>query len=92
MAFSDVNGDGTSDVLITGRSCPFVSIAKLYTNDGTGMFTEMPGTPFEGISDGSIAFTDINGDNDQDLLITTDQDNAMPTCAATAAGASTVTR
>jgi hypothetical protein len=32
-------------------------------------FTEMTGTPFEGVAESSIAFADVDGDNDQDVLI-----------------------
>ena len=70
IAFSDVNGDGHDDVLITGRKIPAERIAKLYTNDGTGIFTEMTGTPFDGVQWGSIAFSDVNGDGHNDVLIT----------------------
>ena len=34
IAFSDVNGDGHDDVLITGQNSAFELIAKLYINDG----------------------------------------------------------
>ena len=44
-------------------------IAKLYLNDGTGNFTEETGTPFEGVGDGSIAFSDVNGGCNSDVLI-----------------------
>ncbi|MEM7374581.1 MAG: T9SS type A sorting domain-containing protein [Bacteroidota bacterium] len=37
---------------------------------GGGTFTEMTGTPFEGVEASSIAFADVDGDNDQDVLIT----------------------
>ena len=70
IAFSDVNGDGNEDVLITGRNTLSVRIAKLYINNGTGTFTEMIGTPFEAVSVGSVAFTDVNGDGSDDVLIT----------------------
>jgi len=70
IAFSDVNGDGHEDVLITGQGRLAKRIAKLYTNDGTGKFTERTGTPFEGVSGGSIAFSDVNGDGHEDVLIT----------------------
>lgn len=33
-------------------------------------FTEIIGTPFDWVEYSSIAFTDVDGDNDQDLLIT----------------------
>ena len=69
IAFADVDGDNDQDVLITGASS-VGGISKLYTNDGTGIFTEVLGTPFEGVSYSSIAFADVNGDNDQDVLIT----------------------
>ncbi len=70
IAFADVDGDNDQDVLITGRTATFNNISKLYLNDGMGNFTEKTGTPFVGVEQGSIAFADINGDNDQDVLIT----------------------
>lgn len=71
VAFADVDGDNDQDVLITGyTNIPLLRISKLYTNDGTGVFTEMIGTPFEGVDNSSIAFADVDGDNDQDVLIT----------------------
>lgn len=70
IAFSDIDGDSDPDVLITGAT-PFEGniISKLYTNE-EGNFTEVQNTPFEGVALGSIAFSDIDGDNDEDLMIT----------------------
>jgi len=70
IAFADVDGDLDQDVLITGENSSFVSISILYINDGRGNFTEMSGSPFEGVDVGSIAFADVDGDSDQDVLIT----------------------
>ena len=70
IAFADVDGDDDPDVLITGRRNEAPVISKLYINDGTGIFTEMIGTPFDDVSDGSIAFADVDDDDDQDVLIT----------------------
>ena len=70
IAFADIDGDNDQDVLITGENTPYNSSTKLYTNDGNGNFTEASGTPFVDIRLGSIAFADIDGDNDQDVLIT----------------------
>lgn len=70
IAFADVENDGDKDVFITGTNNIEERIAKLYTNDGDGHFTEATGTPFDGVSWGSIAFADIDNDDDQDLLIT----------------------
>ncbi|NND07026.1 MAG: VCBS repeat-containing protein [Saprospiraceae bacterium] len=69
IAFADVDGDNDNDVLITGLT-KISRISKLYTNDGSGTFTEMSGTPFDGVAFSSIAFADVDGDNDNDLLIT----------------------
>ena len=70
IAFSDVDGDGDNDVLITGENNSPEGISKLYTNDGMGNFTEMVGTPFDGVGISSIAFSDVDGDGDADVLIT----------------------
>ncbi|MEL6657932.1 MAG: T9SS type A sorting domain-containing protein [Bacteroidota bacterium] len=69
VAFADVDGDGDQDALITGVTNS-TRISKLYTNDGVGHFTEVAETPFGGVFSGAVAFTDIDGDNDQDLLLT----------------------
>jgi hypothetical protein len=68
--FADVDGDNDHDLLITGRPNSGIWISKLYINDGIGNFSEVMNTPFEGVESGSIAFADVDGDNDQDVLIT----------------------
>ena len=70
IAFSDVNGNGYEDVLISGWNSSFDEIAKLYINDGTGHFTEKPDTPFDGVYFSSVAFSDVDGDGHEDVLIT----------------------
>ena len=67
--FADVDNDLDQDVLITGhgQSGP---VAKLYANDGTGSFTEVTGMPFDAVDYSSMAFVDIDNDQDQDVLIT----------------------
>jgi hypothetical protein len=69
IAFADVDGDEDPDLVISGNSIG-VPITILYLNDGAGRFTEAGNTPFEGTAEGSIAFADIDGDDDPDLLIT----------------------
>ena len=79
IAFSDVNGDGFEDVLLTGETIPFSLNAKLYTNDGSGNFTEMQDTPFTGVRYSSIAFSDANGDGIEDVLITGEENSTIST-------------
>jgi hypothetical protein len=69
VAFSDVNGDGSDDVLITGDtgSSP---ITRLYLNDGNGNFTVVAGTPFVDVKSSAIAFSDVDGNGTNDVLIT----------------------
>lgn len=70
ISFADIDGDTDQDVLITGRSSLTQQISKLYTNNGNGMFTEVAGTPFANVGYSSIAFADVDGDTDIDVLIT----------------------
>ena len=74
IAFADVDGDNYNDVLITGFNDDHIAISKLYINDGQGQFEEVHDTPFEGVGFSSIAFADVDGDNDQDVLITGAED------------------
>jgi hypothetical protein len=71
IAFADVDGDNDQDVLISGGTGSLLfPYTGLYTNDGSGNFTKVTGTPFDDLVDGSIAFADVDGDNDQDVLLT----------------------
>ncbi len=79
IAFADVDGDNDLDLLITGQNGASSPITKLYINDGGGDFSEVLNTPFENIYGGSIAFADVDGDNDQDVLITGDKASFSPT-------------
>ena len=76
IAFADIDGDKDMDVLITGNSLNLGPIAKLYTNDGNGSYVEVSETPFIGVFASAIAFADIDGDNDMDVLITGDTASA----------------
>lgn len=70
IAFADVDGDNYLDLLVTGSNTDLDLIAELYLNDGTGSFAISEGTPFQGVVSSDIAFSDVNGDGDQDVLIT----------------------
>ena len=75
VAFSDVNGDDFEDVLFTGNNIGNVPTATLYINDGSGNFTQMMNTPFDGVSSSSVAFADVNGDDTNDVIISGQDDN-----------------
>ncbi len=81
LAFTDVDNDGDQDLLITGANSTGRSSTKLYNNDGSGSFTEVSGTPFENISSGSAAFSDIDGNGSQDLLLIGDNTQSSTTVA-----------
>ncbi len=70
IAFADVDGDGDQDFLLTGSTAS-TRIAKLYLNDGTGTFSEIA-TPFSPVFDSAVAFADVDGDGDQDVLLSGD--------------------
>ena len=66
VSFADVDNDNDQDVLLTGRD----GGPKLYINNGTGIFTESIGQPFEVVGGfPSNAFADVDGDNDLDIII-----------------------
>ena len=71
-AMADIDNDGDLDLIITGADAQLTNRkTTLYTNDGMGNFTEVIGTGLSNWSEGGkIAFADVDGDADQDLLIT----------------------
>ncbi len=69
LDWADVDNDGDLDVLITGQDAGNAATAKLYLNDGTGDFYEMPNTPFQGVFYSAVGFSDVNGDGAIDVLI-----------------------
>jgi hypothetical protein len=75
IAFADIDNDTDMDVLIIGDTFN-LSLSRLYTNDGTGVFTEDTTAPFEDVSNSSIAFADVDGDGDGDVLIAGNSSNS----------------
>ncbi|MDM3856987.1 MAG: FG-GAP-like repeat-containing protein, partial [Aphanizomenon gracile PMC649.10] len=68
IAWADYNSDSKQDFLLTGYTDSGY-ISKLYKNTGNG-FTEDTTVSLPGISDGSIAWADYNGDGKQEFLLT----------------------
>ena len=69
ISYADIDNDNDLDVLITGTTSSNQQSAKLYTNNGVGVFAEVAGTIFEEVSKGSTAFVDIDNDGDEDVFI-----------------------
>jgi hypothetical protein len=70
--FADVDNDGDLDLLISGSVVienVGKNITRLYTNDGEGNFSPRTGLPFPSSLIGSVAFSDVDGDEDQDILL-----------------------
>ena len=68
IAIADSDNDGDMDILITG-ALTSGSITKLYTNNGTGTFSEVVGTPFIGTMISATEFADFDNDGDKDILL-----------------------
>lgn len=70
VAFADIDGDNDQDIMIAGLDTDFTETIKLYRNNGSGSYSEIRNIPMDGVGFCSIAFADVDGDNDEDVLIT----------------------
>src|SRR5690554_3140711 len=68
--FSDINGDTYPDLIVSGLVSNNNRSSEMFINDGNGNFTLYTQNSIEPISQGSISFGDVDGDSDDDLLIT----------------------
>jgi len=68
--FSDINGDTYPDLIVSGLESNNIRSSEMFINDGNGNFTLYTQNSIEPISQGSISFGDVDGDSDDDLLIT----------------------
>lgn len=74
--FADVDGDNDPDLFITGTNA-ISQFSQLY-RDSAGIYTLDTSNVFPGLSSSACKFADIDGDLDNDLLITgTDGLNAV---------------
>ncbi|MGB6268835.1 MAG: VCBS repeat-containing protein, partial [Olleya sp.] len=70
VAFIDIENDGDLDVVLAGANSSSLVLTKLYTNNGTGIYTLNNNNLFEGFTTGDIAIADSDNDGDNDILIT----------------------
>jgi len=69
VAWGDYDNDGDLDLLFTGWSVPNLElIARIYRNDGNGIFTDVGGG-LPGVLSGSTAWGDYDNDGDLDILL-----------------------
>jgi hypothetical protein len=64
----DYDKDGDLDLLVSGNMNSNGDVTKLFRNDGSAVFTEVQHV-FPGIYDGSAVFSDIDNDDDLDIIV-----------------------
>jgi hypothetical protein len=78
IAIGDTDGDGDTDVLITGMLDSDVK-SEFYTNTGDGTFTLVEDVPFMDLGfDGETSFNDFDNDGDLDVFIIGSADSGLP--------------
>lgn len=79
--FADIDNDNDMDLLVTGYDnlVNYDKIAKLYINNGTGLYTEKSGSPFIGVASSSVEFFDMDNDGDLDVIIAGSDIDDIPT-------------
>jgi len=76
--FGDVDNDGDQDIIMIGYDVSDMGFSNLYLNDGSGVFTEAAGTPFEAIWNGAAELLDIDNDDDLDVIMSGTNPNGNP--------------
>ena len=69
VAFIDADGDLDQDVIISGKQYSFDENAKLYLNNGSGSFSFSADLLTDGADKSYIEVGDVDGDGDEDFII-----------------------
>lgn len=68
IGFEDIDGDGFVDLFTGGVTPNFVTVGRMYKNDGTGKFILSDDETFIKKREGGLAFGDVNGDGFPDMI------------------------
>lgn len=70
LAHADIDNDGDIDIVLAGNNINTAEIfTDVYLNDGNGNFELLEDNNLIGVKDADLAFGDVDGDNDMDLLL-----------------------
>ncbi len=69
VAWSDVDGDGDLDLALQGVTESGMIVTDIFRNDGNGSFVRLH-IDIPQVSQGSFDWGDVDGDGDEDLLVT----------------------
>ncbi|WP_254175165.1 beta strand repeat-containing protein [Planktothrix pseudagardhii] len=67
---ADFDSDGDTDILLTGSDSSGNPISKIYTNNGSGGFSENTNVSLNGVFRSSVTTADFDSDGDTDILLT----------------------
>lgn len=77
FAFEDIDNDGDQDLMMVGYDTSGNGFAKLYSNNGSGIFTQLSNSTFMPAKEGAIAFIDYDLDGDRDLMISGEDNSGI---------------
>ncbi|MFM6196466.1 MAG: FG-GAP repeat domain-containing protein, partial [Planktothrix sp.] len=67
---ADFDSDGYTDILLTGQDSSGNPISNIYSNNGSGGFSENTNISLTGVGYSSVTTADFDSDGDTDILLT----------------------
>ena len=79
VKFADLDNDSDMDLIVSGisrnQNGTIQKKVIIYTNDSSGIFTQVSSQPFNNDFSENICVDDIDGDNDLDIVLIHDKNN-----------------